>query len=126
LEELTFKNEMMVCCTNIPDRHGATLYGMLLCVSAGIEEDTASYPASAKVAFRYLGRTIEEITQNCTADVRKQLEPKMGLEENLKKLIPKYLYPEDWNQDETISRLVKNIRNEITSDQIPLALRMEI
>jgi len=127
LEKVDLGNEMMVCCMNIPDRrHGATLYGILLCVSGGIEDDTASYPASARLAFRYLGRTVEEVARNCAADIRSQIESASTLEKNLKESVPKYLYEKDWNVDETISRVVENVRNEIKAEQIPFALRMEV
>jgi hypothetical protein len=125
LEKYQILNEMIVYCVNRPDRYTPVLYGVILCVSGGVEKSMDAYPSSARVAFRYLGKSCAEVMRNCCEEVKPHIdENEENLESKLLKVIPKYIFPEEV-EDASIIELLNRIRNDITSDQIPLALRME-
>jgi|SRR6185295_1335675 len=116
LEKEKLYNEIIVYVTNLPDRQPPKLYGIILCISGGVDE-TITFPSAAKVAFRYIGKD--------TDSVRKQLgiDSSLDVEEYLKQTIPRYIDP-DTEDDDELKRLFTEIANEIPADKIPFALRM--
>jgi len=113
LEKVPLFNEIIVYATNHPDRKPPRLYGVILCLSGGLDE-TASHPSAAKVAFRYIGKE---------HDVREKynIDSSENLEEYLKDNIAKHIDP-DMEEDGDLKRLYKDIENNIPD--IPFALRM--
>jgi hypothetical protein len=117
---------MIFYCTNKPDRHPPKLFGIIQCVSGGVEE-TVPYPSAAKVVFRYLGRTVSEIRSNAASDIRATLESSNAEEDLaglLKKAVPRYVYPEEETEKE-ILRILEIIDNQMPVASLPNALRME-
>jgi transcriptional regulator with XRE-family HTH domain len=113
LEKDPLFTEIIVYATNLPDRKPARLYGVILCLSGGIEE-TASYPSAAKVAFRYIGEE-DDVRKKYNIDVSENLE--MYLKKNVAKYVDPYI-----EEDDDLKKLYKDIENNIPD--IPIALRM--
>lgn len=115
LEKVPLFTEIIVYATNLPDRQPPRLYGVILCLSGGVEE-TSSYPSAAKAAFRYIGNDEK-------ARKKYNIDPSENVEDFLKKTIPRYIDPEE-EKDEETKKIFKIIANNII--RIPFALRMKI
>ena len=117
LERVTLVTEIITYITNWPERQPPRLYGIILCLSGGIQE-TSSYPAAAKVAFRYLGRD---------SDVRRNFKLKKGedVDTFLRRTVPSYLDP-DTELDADMRQIVHDIDNLIPAGSLPSALRMTL
>lgn len=118
LEKDKIFNEIIVYSTNLPDRNPPKLYGIILCDSSGTET-VVSTPCAAKVMFRFLGRTDEEIRQRYNIGKREK-----NVEEYLKRIVPKYIFPEE-ETDPEIKQILSDISNTIEVGSIPSALRMQ-
>jgi hypothetical protein len=116
LEKSKLFDEIIVYTTNRPDRMPPKLYGIILCLSGGVDE-TNAYPCAAKVIFRYLGSE---------AAVREHygLNKKQNVVEALRKSIPGYVSPNDERLDEESQQIIKDISNVVDPSVIPSALRM--
>jgi hypothetical protein len=117
LEKAKLYTEIIVYITNIPERESPRLYGIILCLSGGVEE-TASYPSVARVAFRYIGQE---------KNIRKKynISEEEDIEHFLKNEIPKYVSPER-EADPEIQEIFNAISNTVREDMVPFALRMTI
>ncbi|NJN61719.1 MAG: helix-turn-helix domain-containing protein [Coleofasciculaceae cyanobacterium RL_1_1] len=113
LEKDELFNEIIVYTTNLPDRIPPKLNGVILCLSGGVDELSAS-PSASKVAFRYIGKS-EEIHNLFNIGT---LSP----DEYMRKNIPAYLSPKTDIEPEMLE-VYKAIDNQIAKDSIPYALR---
>jgi hypothetical protein len=126
LEKVPEYDEIIVYMVNRPERSkGTELDGVILCTSGGVD-DKVAVPCAARVAFRFLGSTQEDVLEayplikvdqgeSFEASVRKALFSPRG-------------YIESASIRKSNSRLwaVKRIiDNTIRPDQIPFAMRME-
>lgn len=117
LEKAHLYNEIIVYAMTLPDRQPPSLFGIILCLSGGVDE-SHSYPCAAKVVFRYLGKT---------GDLRRHygLAESEDVEAFLVREIPKYLDPEDADADPALKEVVGDISNVVGESRVPAALRMD-
>ena len=116
LEKDRIFNEVVVFTTNLPDRHPPKLYGVMLCISGGVD-DTHAFPSATKIACRYLGSDKREVRE------RYKMNDSVDVEEFLKKHVPRYLDPEGDLENE-VKNLIRDIANYVGNDDVPFALRM--
>lgn len=116
LEKKQLFNEVIVYATNLPERIPPRLYGVILCLSGGVDEHH-SFPASAKVAFRYLG------SEN---DIRKEygLEQNINVRAFMEEKVPRYIDPTDEAVGSEVKEILSVIHNVVLPTTIPNALRM--
>ncbi len=123
LEKEEIFDEIIVYLMNRPERPvDPLLDGIILCASGGVQ-DKVAVPCAARVAFRYLGRSYEEIRQRLPRFNQKEDE---SLEDALKRQVPEYLNPSKIKpSNKRYWDMMNFIDNAIHPDQIPFALRME-
>ena len=109
-------NEIIMYATNHPDRKPPRLFGVILCVSGGVEA-THKFPSASLCAFRYLGSSTEMLR-------RRKVDSVKALDEILRKEIPTYVDPKDPSLDADTREIVGTISNLIGPDTVPSALRM--
>jgi len=115
LEKKDLLNEIIVYVTNLPERQPPRLYGVILCLSGGVDE-VHSCPAAAKVAFRYLG--------NDDAMRRKHgLGPAEDVPAFMAQHVPTYIDPAEKHDVET-REILDVISNIVVPGTIPSALRV--
>jgi hypothetical protein len=118
LEKDKLLNEVIVYVTNRPDRQPPKLYGIIMCLSGGIEDDEMhQYPCAAKVAFRYLGK------EDAVRETYK-LKPNIDVHAFLKAKAS-YVDPRGKDLDDEERQIFKVISNVIPAGQVPSALRMQ-
>lgn len=115
LEKKKLFNEVIVYATNLPDRHPPLLYGIILCLSGGVDEHH-SFPAAAKVAFRYLGPE-DEVRR------RYNISPDESTKTYMENKVACYVDPND-EFDPEVREILNNISNVVLPTTIPNALRM--
>jgi len=115
LEKELIYNEIIVYCTNLPERNPPMLYGVLLCLSGGVHE-MYTYPASSKVAFKYIG------SKNFVKE-RYGSDDFSFIEKTLKDEFCGYVDPDTVTDDEVVF-IINNIKNIITEYDIPSAITM--
>ncbi len=116
LEKDDLLNEVIVYVFNQPDRYPPMLYGVILCLSGGVD-DTHSFPSAAKVIFRYIGKDQDEIRR------KYDIDDSLDVDAFLKSSIPSYIDPGEKN-DPDIEQIIEDISNTIDPNAIPFALRM--
>lgn len=116
LEKKELFNEVIVYATNLPDRRPPRLYGVILCLSGGVDEHH-SFPAAAKVAFRYLG---SENEIRC----KHNLETNESVRAFMEKTVPGYVDPNDDTVEPEVREILASICNVVLPTTIPNALRM--
>ncbi|MDB5870691.1 MAG: hypothetical protein JWQ07_133 [Ramlibacter sp.] len=123
LEKQQLLDEIIVYLMNRPERTtNPVLDGIILCTSGGVH-DKVAVPCAARVAFRYLGKTLAEVKQALP-----HIKAKRGqtLTELLTEQIPGYIDPVTIGPENKRYWEVKQlIDNTIAPDQIPFAMRME-
>lgn len=114
-------DEVGVYLTNRPDRAPAVLRGITLGLSGGVDE-IHSYPTAGKVAFRYLGKSAEQVARRYpdapAADDQ--------IEQYLAKKIPRYMSKEEVDglaAGEASWLQISRLDNTIEPDAVPFALR---
>jgi|CZKV01.1.fsa_nt_gi transcriptional regulator with XRE-family HTH domain len=115
LEKELIYNEIITYCTNLPERFPPKLYGVLLCLSGGVQGvGVHTYPAAAKVAFRYIGNKafLEPRYPGC--DMK-------AIEDILRKEFCGYLDPVTV-EDTEVKQILENISNIIEKNDIPSAI----
>lgn len=118
LEKADLFTEIIVYATNLPDRQPPRLYGIILCLSGGIEE-TASHPSASKTAFKYIGKEENEIRRQY------QIPESVDVEDFLVRNIPSYVDPETEGDPDT-RRIFAYMSNTVRDNSIPYALRMTV
>lgn len=121
LEKEGLFDEIIIYCTNLPERMNPRLYGVILCLSGGVDSVQA-VPCAAKCAFRFLGRE-EEVRKQFgwgkSIDVRAKLFEEQS----------KYIFPDDFanpknDEERETAQIIRDISNVIPADQVPSSLRM--
>lgn len=118
LEKDRIFNEIIVYCTNLPDRFPPRLYGIILCLSGGVDEIRTS-PAGAKCAFRHIGDSDavrRRFNLGRSADARGHL-----IELNKTSY---YIDPEDPALDSDTKQILNDINNVLSPTAVPAVLRM--
>lgn len=121
LEKEKFFNEVIFYMTNLPDRTPPILRGIIGCLSGGVN-DSRSYPSASKVAFRYLGKSGEEV-RNIYPDAP---DGGQALQQYLEGVVPSYITREDITSgtlSETAMIEIDAIDNTLDSTAVPFALR---
>jgi transcriptional regulator with XRE-family HTH domain len=116
LEKDRLFNEIIVYATNLPDRQPPKLYGIMLCISGGVD-DTHAFPSAAKVVCKYIAKDKEEVRAIY------KLADSVNVESFLREKVARYLDPED-EEDSEIKKIAADIANNIDDDMVPFALRM--
>lgn len=111
-EKTKIFNEIIVYVTNLPDRIPPKLFGLILCLSGGVE-GTRSVPSAAKIAFRYLGKDESALREHFA------IAPEVDVETYLRRTIPKVVDP-----CHEPDPLFAEISNAIATDAVPFALQM--
>lgn len=117
LEKENLYNEIIVYATNLPDREPPRLFGIILCLSGGVDE-MHSFPCAAKVAFRYIGRS-DTIRQ------KYGLPRNIDIEDWLVRNIPGYVDPNSADLDDDTKRIIESISNVLVPGVVPSALRAD-
>lgn len=123
LEKERLYDEVCVYLTNRPDRAPPVLRGITLGLSGGVDELHA-FPAASKVAFRFLGGTIEEIRRHYTDAP----EAPDALEAFLAAKVARYITRQELDRlpAEELARLqISRIDNGIGPDAVPFVLRAD-
>ncbi len=121
LEKERIFNEVIFYITNCPDRTPPSLRGVIGCLSGG-GNDSRSYPCASKVAFRYLGRTAQEVREVYP----EAPEGEAALDDFLRRAVPRYLSRAEvqgGGLGEAARREIAAIDNAIGPDAVPFALR---
>lgn len=116
LEKDELLNEVIVYAFNQPDRQPPMLFGIILCLSGGID-DTHAFPSAARVVFRYIGKDATALRQ------RYSIDPSQDVDAFLRSNIPAYIDPET-ETDPEVRQILDDISNAVEPDAIPFALRM--
>lgn len=126
LEKAHVQDEIIVYLVNRPEREkDVELDGIILCTSGGVH-DKVAVPCAARVAFRYLGATREDMIRRFPAlrgvapdtferELRREVSGETG-----------YLEPVSIKASDTrLQTICALIDNTIRSRQVPFAMRME-
>ena len=126
LEKVQVQDEIIVYLVNRPERErDVELDGIILCTSGGVH-DKVAVPCAARVAFRHLASTRDDMIRKYPSlrgvadeSFERELQRQVSGEDG-------YLDPRDIkSSDGRLSRIRGLIDNTIRSTQVPFALRME-
>lgn len=115
LEKDMPRNEIIFYAMNLPDRIPPVLFGIISCLSGGVDA-THAFPSAAKVVFRPLGDA-QAVRQ------RYGLAKDADHEQFLRETVPRYIDPEQVQDSDTLE-IIKDIDNTLSAEARPLALRM--
>lgn len=115
LEKQRLLNEVIVYMLNTPHRIPPRLDGLILCKSDG-ENGFSSVPSAARISFRFLGSEADLMQIEGVSSPNE-------LRDILESRVPGYVTP-DGNHDQELNAIFARIRNTVTDDQLPHALRV--
>lgn len=118
LEKDKIFNEIIMYCTNLPERFPPRLYGVILCLSGGVDELHTS-PAAAKCAFRYIG---DEEAVRKRFHLKRRADVRASLIQRNKTQY--YLDPKDPRLDKDTRQIFRDITNVLKPSDLPAVLRM--
>ena len=125
LEKEEIRNELVFYCTNIPHVFPAELLGIIQCISGSGTGDIFPHPSAAKVAFRFIGRTIDEAINETKETYGETLKSSVIQGENpeniLREVVPAKIDPNN-SITEKEKQIFLQIHNLIEAQQLPFSL----